>query len=98
MNFYKKSKKEFKRYIRQNPYISREEWDKYAHENYFASSITLEAHELTDETIKILDKQNKDRFEFLKELFIIIPPKQMRFFSKIVSANNSKKEFDRNEK
>lgn len=98
MNFYEKSKKEFKRYIKQNPYISRENWDKYAHENCLASSITLEAHELTDETIKILDKQNKDRFEFLKELFIIIPSKQVRFFKKIISANNTKKEFDKNEK
>lgn len=92
MNFYKKSKKEFKRYIRENPYISRNEWDNYAQKHCLASSITLEAHELTDETIEILNKQNKDRFEFLKELFIIIPSKELRFFNKIIRANTEKRE------
>lgn len=92
MNFYKKSKKEFKRCIRENPYLNREEWDRYAQKNCLASSVTLEAHELTDETIEILNKQNKDRFEFLKELFIIIPSKELRFFNKIIRVNTEKRE------
>ncbi len=44
MNFYKKSLKEFKKVIRKNKNITREEWDKYAMENGFFSAFTLEAH------------------------------------------------------
>lgn len=44
MNHYKKSLKEFKRKLRENKNITREEWDKYAHENCLFSSFTLEAH------------------------------------------------------
>lgn len=44
MNYYKKSLKEFKRKLRENKNITREEWDKYAHENCLVSAFTLEAH------------------------------------------------------
>lgn len=44
MNYYLRSLKEFKRKLKENREITKEEWDKYAHENYFFSSITLQAH------------------------------------------------------
>lgn len=44
MNYYKKSLKEFKRKLRKNKNITREEWDKYAIENNLFSSFTLQAH------------------------------------------------------
>ncbi|MCI8486093.1 MAG: hypothetical protein HFJ20_03170 [Clostridia bacterium] len=44
MNYYKKSLKEFKRKLKENKNITREEWDKYAMENGFFSALTLEAH------------------------------------------------------
>lgn len=55
MNYYKKSLKEFKRKLRENKNITREEWDMYAHENCLFSSFTLEAH------------NNVDNFEDLKK-------------------------------
>lgn len=44
MNYYLRSLKEFKRKLKENSKMTKEEWDKYAHENYFFSSMTLEAH------------------------------------------------------
>ena len=44
MNYYKKSLKEFKRKLRENKNITREEWDKYAEENCLFSVFTLMAH------------------------------------------------------
>lgn len=55
MNYYKKSLKEFKRKLKENKNITREEWDKYAHENCLFSAFTLEAH------------NNVDNFEDLKK-------------------------------
>ena len=88
MNFYKKSKKEFKRYIRENPYTTKEKWDNYAHRNCLASAFTLECHEITDETLKLLIMRSKDRFEFLKEIFIIIPPKSLKKIEKLCKLRN----------
>lgn len=44
INYYRKSKKEFKKYIKKNPHYSKEEWDKYAQENNLFSAFTLECH------------------------------------------------------
>lgn len=44
-NFYKKTKKEFKRMIKKNKEITYHEWNDYAHKNNFFSSITIMAHE-----------------------------------------------------
>lgn len=60
MNYYKKSLKEFKRVLKKNKNITKEEWDKYAHENCLFSSFTLEAH---------ADAEN---FEKLKKKYIFI--------------------------
>ncbi|MCI8616831.1 MAG: hypothetical protein HFJ60_00970 [Clostridia bacterium] len=81
-NYYRESKKEFKKYIRKNPYCTRNEWDNYAHENCLFSAFTISCHELTDNTLKILEKNNTNEFEFLKELYIIIPNPKIRIFFK----------------
>ena len=44
MKIYKRSFKEFKKIIKKNPNITKDEWDNYAAENILYSSITLEAH------------------------------------------------------
>ena len=43
-NYYKKSKKEFIKFIKKNPYSSQKIWDEYAHENCLFSAFTLECH------------------------------------------------------
>lgn len=72
-NYYKKSKKEFIKFIKKNPYCSKKDWDEYAQENCLFSSFSISCHEITDNTLKILQKNNIDQFKFLKELYIIIP-------------------------
>lgn len=44
-NFYKKTRKEFKRILKKNKNITYHEWNDYAHENGFFSSITIMSHE-----------------------------------------------------
>lgn len=70
MNFYKKSKKSFIKNIKRNPYITREEWNNYAHENNYCGAFTLEANEISDETLEKLYEQDKDVFEFLKDILL----------------------------
>ena len=94
MNFYKKSKKAFKEYIKKNPYATKEEWDHYAHRNCLASAFTLECHEISDDMLELLIMRKKDRFEFLKEIFIIIPPKQLKFFKKLYTNKAGETEED----
>lgn len=58
MNYYKKSLKEFKRVLKKNKNITKDEWDKYAEENCLFSSFTLEAH------------RDVNNFEELKKMYI----------------------------
>lgn len=58
MNYYKKSLREFKRVLKKNKNITKEEWDKYAEENCLFSSFTLEAHRAVN------------NFEELKKMYI----------------------------
>ncbi len=44
INYYKKSKREFIKYIKKNPDCTQKEWDEYAHENCLFSSLTLCSH------------------------------------------------------
>ncbi len=85
-NYYKKSKKEFIKYIKKNPYASKEEWDEYAHKNCLFSALTLCSHEITENTLEILQKHSKNEFKFLKEMFIIIPDNRL-----IILKNKIKK-------
>ena len=43
-NYYKKSKKEFIKFIKKNPSCSQKIRDEYAHENCLFSAFTLECH------------------------------------------------------
>lgn len=43
-NYYKKSKREFINYIKNNPYTTKDEWDNYAKEKLLFSSFTLCCH------------------------------------------------------
>ena len=58
MNYYKKSLREFKRVLKKNKNITKEEWDKYAEENCLFSSFTLEEH------------RDVNNFEELKKMYI----------------------------
>ena len=87
INYYNKSKKEFKKYVKENPYCISKVWDNYAHKNNLFSAFTLECHEITNETLKQLVRKGEDIFEFLKGLFIIIPPKEIQYFKKIIQIN-----------
>lgn len=44
INYYKRSLKEFKRYVKNNPKVNRDEWDNYAHNNCLFSAFTLACH------------------------------------------------------
>lgn len=44
-NFYKKTRKEFKKKLKENKNITYHEWNDYAHEKGFFSSIIIMAHE-----------------------------------------------------
>lgn len=44
INYYKRSEKAFKEYIKKNPHCTKAEWDKYAQENCLFSAFTLQTH------------------------------------------------------
>lgn len=69
-NYYKESLKEFIKYIKQNPNVTKEEWDKYAEENKLFSSFTIESHEIEENTIKMLQDKNEDVFAYLKKYLL----------------------------
>lgn len=91
-DYYEISKKEFINYIKKNPYVTRAEWDEYAHENCLFSAFTLICHEINDNTLEKLQKQNINQFQFLKEMYIIIPNQKMiTLIDKIKKSLNLKK-------
>ena len=72
MNYYLKSLREFKRVLKKNKNITKEEWDKYANENIFFSSITLQARNKYTYFASVAKKEGyKDvrDFESLKRLY-----------------------------
>lgn len=82
INYYEKSKKEFIKYINENPNVSRKEWDEYAHENCLFSAFTICCHEIDEITLMLLQAQSKSEFEFLKEKFTIKSNKHFNFLRK----------------
>lgn len=92
LNYYKESKNQFRKYIKQNPFCTREEWDNYANKFCLFSSFTLESHEIETELLNKLCRENIDTFEFLKELFVIIPNKRILNINKIIKINKRKKQ------
>lgn len=73
INYYKKTEKAFKEFIKKNPHCTRTEWDKYAQENCLFSANTLMFHLLHYDLIKYLNKRNINKFEYLKNMFLWIP-------------------------
>lgn len=57
-NYYKISRKQFKKVLRKHKDITYQIWNRYAHKNGYFSSITLEAHE------------DAEDFEDLKKKFL----------------------------
>ena len=91
MNYYKNSIKEFKKYIKRNPYCSRAEWDKYANENNLFSAFTLESHIFDEKNIQLMYREDQDIFTEMKEMFIIIPHKRIYYLEKIIKQNKRKR-------
>lgn len=93
INYYKKSEKAFKNYIKRNPNATKEEWDKYAQENCLYSSQTLMFHLFHDDLLKYLNKRELDKFEYMKNMFLMIPVKyrNMKIFKKIIRITNNNK-------
>lgn len=90
-SYLKKNEKEFIKYIKKNPFCTREEWDNYAKNNGLYSANTLRAHLITEETEDLIKKTNTDSFNFIKEMYIIIPSKPIHLFKKIKEYNQKAK-------
>lgn len=86
-SYLKKNEKEFINYIRKNPFCTREEWDNYAKNNGLYSANTLRAHLITEETEDLIKKTNTDSFNFIKEMYIIIPSKPTHLLKRISNYN-----------
>ncbi len=89
INYYKKSKKAFKEFVKKNPHSTKEEWEQYAQENCLFSANTLMFHLLDDDLIKYLNKKNINKFEYLKDMFLVIPIKyrENKIFSTLLKIN-----------
>lgn len=98
INYYNKSIKAFKRYLKQNPQCTREEWDQYAHKNCLFSANTLMFHMFHENLLKYLNKKNINKFEYLKNMFLWIPIKYrdkkiFKIIIKIKDINTREKEW-----
>lgn len=93
LNYYRRSEKAFKKYIKKNIHCTKEEWDKYAQENCLFSANTLMFHLFHDDLIKYLNRKNINKFEYLKNMFLLIPVqyRNNEIFSKLLKINNSNK-------
>lgn len=91
--YYKKNEKAFREYIKLNPCCSKEEWDKYAQENCLYSANTLMFHLFHEDLIKYLNKQNINKFEYLKDMFLIVPLRYRnnKIFSTLLKIQNNNK-------
>lgn len=94
-SYFKESKKEFIKYIKKNPFCTLEEWDNYAEENRYYSSITLISHIFSDDTWELIKKKDVDPFQYLKELYIIMPDKPLHFIKNIIRYNNKEAQNER---
>lgn len=89
-DYFKESKKEFIKYIKKNPFCSISEWDNYAEENGYYTAITLMSHIFTDDTWESIKKKDLNPFQYLKEIYVIMPDRPLHFIKKLVKYNNSK--------
>lgn len=86
-SYLKKNEKEFIKYIKKNPFCTREEWDNYAKNNGLYSANTLRAHIITEETADLIKKINADTFTYMKEIYIILPSKPIHLLRRISDYN-----------
>lgn len=100
INYFKRSEKEFKEFIKRNPYCIKDEWDKYAQNHCLFSANTLMFHLLNDDLIKYLNKKNINKFEYLKNMYLWIPIKYRdnKILSTILKINkiNKRKRVEKN--
>ena len=75
LNYYKRSEKAFKEYVKKNPNCTKEEWDRYAQDNCLFSANILMFHLFHDNLVDYLNKRNINKFEYLKNMFLWIPVK-----------------------
>lgn len=90
-SYFEECEEEFVKYIKKNPFCTREEWDNYAKNNGLYSANTLRAHLITEETEDLINKTNTDSFNFIKEMYNIIPSKPIHLFKKIKEYNQKAK-------
>lgn len=95
-SYLKENEKEFIKYIRKNPFCTREEWDNYAKNNGLYSANTLRAHLITEETEDLIKKTNTDSFNFIKEMYIIMPSKPIHLLKRISNYNKRAQQHERN--
>lgn len=95
-SYLKKNEKEFIKYIKKNPFCTREEWDNYAKNNGLYSANTLRAHLITEETEDLINKTNTDSFNFIKEMYIIMPSKPIHLLKRISNYNKRAQQHERN--
>ena len=95
-NYFKKNEKEFIKYIKKNPFCTREEWDNYAKNNGLYSANTLRAHLIAEETEDLIKKTNTDSFNFIKEMYIIMPSKPIHLLKRISNYNKRAQQHERN--
>lgn len=62
INYYKKSLKELKKYVRKNKKITREEWDEYAHNNCLFSAFTIACHKDAYSFKELIRKMKRNIF------------------------------------
>lgn len=95
-NYFKKNEKEFIKYIKKNPFCTRKEWDNYAKNNGLYSANTLRSHLITEETEDLINKTNTDSFNFIKEMYIIMPSKPIHLLKRISNYNKRAQQHERN--
>ena len=99
INYYKRSEKAFIKYIKENPNCTKIEWDKYAQDNCLFSANTLMFHLFHEDLIKYLNKRNINKFEHLKDMFLIIPTRyrDSKTLRIILKMQNTKEKVKENE-
>ena len=91
IDWYQRSEDEFIRKLRENPRMTRDEWEEYAHANYFFSSFTLAAHILTEWEWEEISKKNIGFYKpMVNKLIPIVLKKERRkwfFNGKFITRN-----------
>ena len=97
LKYYKKTEKAFREYVKENPYCTKAEWDKYAQDNCLFSANTLMFHLFHSDLIDYLNRKNTNKFEYLKNMFLWIPIRyrNTKIFSTFLKINKINKTKDK---